>query len=475
MQSNVGRAACINTHRSRRSFLAIGASAGLGSILAAQSPVPADADSDSNSLFETARDVPIVERADVVVCGGGPAGVAAAVAAARNGAKTRLIEVNGCLGGVWTAGLLSHIIDHGNKPGIMKEILSELQRRDALIYGANYDIEKMKLLLEEMCLEAGVRIRLHTRVAGAVKDASGCLDAVLTESKSGREAFVADVFIDASGDGDLGALAGCGFDYGRPDSQEGQPMSFIILLTGLDLEQIRPFVSCLPGELDWGRAKGLLAKEIERGSGHGPSYAHPTLFHLGAGLFALMANHEYRVRGFDADEVTEATIRARREVHRMIDGLKKLGGPWQNIAICATPEQIGVRESRRIHGLYEVTADDLIRGARFEDAVCRSTFCVDVHSTNPDKDKGLGNDGVRAQPYDIPYRSLIARDVQGLMLAGRCISGDFFAHASYRVTGNAVALGEAAGVGAALAAKEKCLPQDVPWSKLMQRLTNNKA
>jgi hypothetical protein len=183
-----------------------------------------------------------------------------------------------------------------------------------------------------------------------------------------------------------------------------------------------------------------------------------------------MANHEYRVKGFDADEVTEATVRARREVHRMIDGLRSLGGVWKNTVICATPEQIGVRESRRIHGMYQISANDLIAGARFDDAVCRATFCVDVHSTNPDSSKGLGNEGLRAKPYDIPYRALVARDVPGLLLAGRCISGDFYAHASYRVTGNAVPMGEAAGAAAALAVRTNRLPQNLPWKEIQSML-----
>ncbi len=456
----------------RRSFLKSGATAAFGFGLphgagAAQSPsIGGDA------YHEPAREVPIVEDVDVVVCGGGPAGVAAALAAARNGARTRLIEVNGCLGGVWTAGLLTNIIDHGNKNGIMQEILDALDKRDARIHGSKYDVEKMKLLLEDLCREASVGIRLHTRAAAAVRDDQDRLAMVVTESKSGREAFAGRVFIDATGDGDLGALAGCGFDYGRPNADEGQPFSYLVLLTGLDLEAVKPFVSGLPGET-WAEPKQLLADEIKRGSGHGPSYAHPTLFHLGHGLYSLMANHEYGVKGFDAGQVTEATMRARHEVHRMIDGLRGLGGIWKDVVICATPEQIGVRESRRIHGLYQVSADDLIAGARFDDAVCRATFCVDVHSTNPDSSKGVGNEGMRAKPYDIPYRALVARDVQGLLLAGRCISGDFYAHASYRVTGNAVPMGAAAGAAAALAARTNRSPQDVPWQEIQPLLTEN--
>ena len=129
--------------------------------------------------------------------------------------------------------------------------------------------------------------------------------------------------------------------------------------------------------------------------------------------------------------------------------------------IVATPAQIGVREGRRLHGLYTISADDLREGRSQPDAVCKATFPIDVHSTNPRKEKGIEKVGFRTKPYDIPLRALIAREVTGLMMAGRCISGDFLAHSSYRVTGNAAAMGAAAGAVAAEAAKTNRLPQEV--------------
>jgi hypothetical protein len=404
----------------------------------------------------------------VIVCGAGPAGVAAAIAAARAGARTRLLESCGCLGGVWTAGLLSWILDAANKPGLMYEMLAELKRRGASArYGSSigYDVELMKRMLEETCLEAGVRIQLHTRVVAAARGESNRLALAVTESKSGRQAWSADVFVDATGDGDLAARAGCGFDYGRPGSGQTQPMSLIVLLVGIEPEGVARFVRGLAepgGEPD---PKTRLLEEMRR-AGVDPSYARPTLFYIRQGLFCLMANHEYGVNATDAAAITEATLRARAEVHRLVDGLRSLGGVWKDIQMVATPEHIGVREGRRIHGLYEVTREDLIEGARHEDAVCRVTFPVDVHSTDPGKDKGIMREGVRARPYDIPYRALIARDLDGLLMAGRCISGDFIAHSSYRVTGNAVAMGEAAGAAAAVAARTKRLPQEVPWPEV---------
>jgi len=243
----------------------------------------------------------------------------------------------------------------------------------------------------------------------------------------------------------------------------------IVLLVGIQPDEVAPFVRGLAeprGERD---PKSRLLEEMRR-AGVEPSYSRPTLFYIREGLFCLMANHEYGVRATDADQITQATIRARGEVHKLVDGLRSLGGVWKNVQIVATPEHIGVREGRRIHGLYQVTKEDLTSGARHDDAVCRVTFPVDVHSTDPGKHKGIMKEGVRAKPYDIPYRAIIARDVDGLLMAGRCISGDFIAHSSYRVTGNAVAMGEAAGTAAAIAARTKRLPQDVPWPEIRHAL-----
>lgn len=435
-------------------------------------PVRGTVDAAGSVFREAARDVPLVETTDVLVCGAGPAGVAAAIAAARSGARVRLLEVHGCLGGVWTAGALSWILDSANKPGLMAEIIRRLHARGAeqtTRTGVAYDVELMKLVLEQMCLEAGVRMQYHTRVVAATRGADNRLAVVITESKSGRQAWAARTFIDTTGDGDVAALAGCGFDLGRPGTGETQPMSLMALLTGISPAEMAPFTRELAEAGGWAAPKDRLRAEFEKG-GASPSYAKPTMFHLREDLFALMANHEYRVSALDAGQMTEATLRARAELHQLVDALRSQGGIWAGVKIVATGAQIGVREGRRIHGLYTVTQDDLAVGARHDDAVCRVTFPIDVHSTNPDKSKAIEAKPVTSRPYDIPLRALIARDVDGLMLAGRPISGDFIAHSSYRVTGNAVAMGQAAGVTSALAVAAGGVPREVPWSDVAAAL-----
>lgn len=410
-----------------------------------------------NGFREPARDLPVRPGADVVVCGAGPAGVVAAISAARTGAKTLLLELHGCLGGIWTTGLLSWILDHSNKTGLMPEIFERLKKLEgrALTNQNGYDPEAMKLVLEELCAEAGVEIQILTRVCAAQRDGNR-LTHVVTESKSGREAVPGKLFIDCTGDGDLGVAAGCGFDFGHPETGRTQPMTLMALVTGIVPAEVEEFYRNDDSK-DWASPKDKLRAAMEKG-GHSPSYAKPTLFRLRDDLFALMANHEYGAHGTDARDLTAATLRSRKELYALINGLRATGAPWRNLHIVATAAQIGVREGRRIHGRYTVTADDLREGRKHEDAVCRVTFPIDVHSTDPAKEKGIAKAGFRAKPYDIPLRALIAKDVDGLMMAGRCISGDFIAHSSYRVTGNAVAMGEAAGKHAAQAVKTGRLP-----------------
>ncbi|GGD62189.1 FAD-dependent oxidoreductase [Paenibacillus nasutitermitis] len=421
---------------------------------------------------EPSKEIPILVTADVVVCGGGPAGVAAAIASARGGARTVLLENQGCLGGIWTSGLLSWIIDAGNKKGIMQEIMSRLDRRKARIPSVwedfTYDAEEMKLLLEEMCVEAGVTVMLHTRVVHAAVEGARRLSLAITESKSGRQAWAASIFIDATGDGDLAARAGCRFDLGRPLSEETQPMSLMALVAGLDPEKVAEYT--MNGVSESPRER--LLERMEK-AGHRPSYASPSLFHIRDQLFALMANHEYGASALHASQVTKATMHARKELHRLIDGLRSLGDAWANIRIVNTASHIGVREGRRIHGRYTVNERDLLAGATHEDAICRVRYGIDIHSTNPEQGNGFGDDGKKSLPYDIPFRALIAADVDGLLMAGRCISGDFIAHSSYRVTGNAVAMGQAAGAAAAIAAITNVLPQHLNGAditKALQRL-----
>ena len=215
----------------------------------------------SSFLNEATKPTPVIEQADIVVCGGGPAGVAAALAAARiqkqmgQTPNVRLLEVHGQLGGIWTTGLLGWVIDAGNKKGVMSELakkgLEDRKIRGGKNYdpkqgGFAYDTEQMKLMLEQLCVDAGVKILLHSRVVAAHVNDDKQLTHVIVENKSGRQAIAAKTFIDCTGDGDLAALAGCTCEYGRPDPEDSskiqtQPFSMMAVVTGVHVKQIAPY------------------------------------------------------------------------------------------------------------------------------------------------------------------------------------------------------------------------------------------
>ncbi|MGN0853704.1 MAG: FAD-dependent oxidoreductase [Kiritimatiellia bacterium] len=462
----------------RRTFFGAAAAAGA----CGYAPATAAA---RNGFAEPSRTLPVDAWADVIVCGGGPAGVAAAVNAARAGRKVRLFELQGGLGGVWTSGLLTYIFDF-DKSETDREIMLRL---DA--YGARnvdrpapaemacyrgglnrdwvYEPAYMKRVCEDMCVEAGVRIHLHTPVVAAYRDAAGRnVDVVVTESKSGRQAWRAKTFIDCSGDGDLGALSGCGFDLGWTPDGFGQPATLNALVTVGNGEAIKDFVSNEPAM--WTRVPQANGKttchhifashklrDLLRAQGLSPSYGDPTLFRCRGNLFCFMATHAYKLRLDDAAAVSAATIRARQEIFRLADALARLGGAWEGFRVVCTAEQIGHRDARRIHGRYTVTRADVAAGRRFADAVTESRFGIDIHGLDQKANdvKAAGQDfGATFRPFQIPLRACQARDVDNLYMAGRCISGDFIAHASYRVTGSSVAQGEAVGRAAARAAGE---------------------
>lgn len=462
----------MNTSNRRQFLTSLATASGIVS----SSALRGAASGEAGNFHEAARELSLQADADVIVCGAGPAGVTAALTAARAGAKVRLFELHGSLGGVWTSSLLGYLLDF-NKPGFNQELVRKLRERDAIngsgMNGLSYQPEEMKLLLEELCSLAGVKIQLHTRVAAAYREGR-TLTTLITESKSGRQAWKAPVFIDTTGDGDLGAQAGCEFEIGEANACPCQPLSMCVLLAVKDPMALASFIHPTTHGSSAEDTKRALLGEIQR-AGFTPSYKMPTLFPIRGNLLLAMVNHEYGINATDAAAVTDATLRARAELHQIFRGLRKLGGPWDGLDIIATPEQIGIRDGRRIRGRYIVEKDDLVKGARHEDAVVRATFPVDIHALSYKDPTGYSSAGVKAKPYDIPLRALIARDVDGLMMAGRCISGDFIAHASYRVTGNAVAMGEAAGVVASIAAHSKRKPHEVPWSEAVPVIEKTRA
>jgi hypothetical protein len=412
-------------------------------------------------IYEAGQDVPVVRETDVLVCGGGPAGIAAAFTAARSGARVLLLERNPFLGGVWTAGALTILIDTENKGGLNQELRQRLEERGAAAYFGQwgrgqwpvYTLEEMKALLDEMVEETGIEVQLYTQVV-AVSRQGAQIQGVFTESKSGREFIRAKVVIDTTGDGDVAARAGCAYEIGRPEDGKMQPMTLYGRIGGYKGEPVR--IEPL--------------RTIALNAGYHPSYDRVTLFPQPGqpGVFMLMATHLYG-DGTNVRDLTTAEFEGRKEIRELFQIYKEHGGDdWKDTYLIDTGPFIGIRETRRIRGRYYLTKEDLKIGRQFEDGICRVHFNVDIHHPNPKEGHGLVN--MPIEPYDIPYRSLLVQDIDNLLVAGRCISGDHIAMASYRVTGNAVAMGEAVGVAAAIAVESQIAPSDLDVSQLLSRL-----
>ncbi|MDD4139065.1 MAG: FAD-dependent oxidoreductase [Eubacteriales bacterium] len=414
---------------------------------------------------EPAQDILQQPLSDVLVLGAGPAGVAAAVWAARSGASTRLIERSGDAGGMATIGLMSHWTG-STQGGFYQELLERSHpdgSRTNLI-----DPERLKTVLLDLLQEAGVDLQLYTLASRPIMEGRR-ITGVVAESKSGREALPARVVVDATGDGDIAALAGVPYVKGREQDGKMQPMTLMFKIGGVDTAR-----AVFPGSFE--ETAQVPAGEIQAlARAHLPYPAGHVLLYPSTlpGIVTCNMTNCIDVDGTKARDLTRAQAACRRQMDVICDFLKTYVPGYENSYIVSSASLIGVRETRHFKGDYTLTENDILKARVFDDwAVTRAHFNFDVHNlTGPGLDAtGVQRGFAQQNGYTIPYRCFLPQGADGLLLAGRNISGTHLAHANYRVMPICANMGQAVGIAAALSVRRAVMPRNIDVRELQRLL-----
>ncbi len=432
--------------------------------------------------MDPARKIPVCDEVDVLVCGGGPAGFCAAIAAARGGAKVLLLEQTNCLGGIAGAGGHNHLClytawSSGERvvAGVPFEMMDRVVKMG---YGAwdhdpnkahggsvDFELEGLKLALEQMAAEAGVKLLYHTLFADAIVDGGRCVGAAI-QNKTGRQAVLAKQVIDATGDADVAASAGAPFELGRPGDGACQPATLMFTIGGVDWKRVCEFRK---GDYRlqhvWAAAQEAGDMEPFQNQIMGWWWTPTRPDQVGVNF-----THIFGTDCTNAESITRATIEGRRQAFHMIPVLRKYIPGMENCCLLSTAALLGTRESRRIVGEHVLNEREIIASKDWDDSICYGSFFIDIHNcTGP----GMDEESWRPEKgfkYQIPYRSIVPKKVDNLLVAGRCISVTHVALGSTRVMPQCGALGEAAGAAAALSLQARCTPRELDVRKLQEHL-----
>lgn len=417
-------------------------------------------------------DLPVFAETDILVCGGGPAGVGAAIRAAREGVKTMVIEFADCLGGIATAGMMSH---WGGRSS--SKILVELWERtyekckktfgwvDENCCGKNtIHHGAQKIVLDEMAKEAGVEVLYYTLACGAIVE-NGAITGVVVQNKSGRGIIKAKRVIDATGDGDVATYAGVNYYKGRETDGRMQPCTIMFKIGGVDYSR-----AVFPGgfeskvETEKGELQALAKEKLPFPAGHLLLYRQPT-----EGTVCCNMTNAIEIDGTSAESMSKALVQCRSQIEEIIDFLHEYVPGYEKCWLMSEASLLGIRETRHFEGYKSLTPEDILEARVHDDWVVRRAFFnFDVHNlTGASLDKtGVQQKWAQPDDYSIPYGCILPKGVDNLLLSGRNISGTHLAHSNYRIMSVCMALGEAAGAAAAISIKDNCSLLDVDVKKI---------
>ena len=426
------------------------------------------------------QEYPLYGAYDVIVVGGGTAGFAAGISAARNGARTLVIEKNPFLGGMSTGGLVSQFLgfpEHLDKPyGVMNEVIESLADRHATtgIYGirlldkypiktASYDAEILKNVLDKLVVEAGAEVLFHTTVIDVCKEKNE-ISKVVIHNTEGIQIVTGKIIIDTSFHGEVAARAGCRWEKGRPTDQVVQPGTLMFRLSGVDFRKFEAFDPIQKSEImQQGIDRGILfRKEL---------LCRPVPSQISADKgFFYFNNTRVSVDPLSAKSLSAGEIEGRRQVQEIIDFYRENLPGFENAILVSSGCYLGQRDSRRILGNHVLSIDDIMRGTKFDDAVAATSYPIDIH-----KPGEVGDIITKpaSDTYYIPYRCMVNQEVANLIVAGRCISTSFEANAAIRVMAVCMQLGEAAGLAASLCIREGTSPNAFDGRSISNTLLKN--
>jgi hypothetical protein len=450
------------------------------------------------TLVLPARKAQLVAETDVLVIGGGPAGIGAALGAADAGARVILVERYGFLGGNATAALVMPWMyyhtqlyrrprsgaaslfpaDHGPGAPIIAGVVSRLVHRLVEAGGAippsldtgyvtPFDPEIFKYVAMELLNEAGVQYLFHSFASDVFSD--GTVKGAVFETKSGPLVIRARVIVDCTGDGDIAARAGSPYEIGREEDGLVQPMTLMFRMVEFERTAFEAYVKEHPDQ--WRGVHGLwdLVRRASEAGELDLSREDILLFATPHGReVSVNSTRVIEVLGTNVWDLTYAEQEGRRQMRRIAAFLRRYVPGFSQAYVAQSGMQVGVRETRRIIGDYKLTADDIMNARKFDDVIARGAYPIDIH--NP---TGKGTILKRLPPgeaYDIPLRCLLPRGIDNLLVAGRCISGTHEAHSSYRVMPISMATGQAAGICAAIAARKGKAPRGIAVEDVQDEL-----